>query len=318
MGGKLGAGALYKQVRALVNHEIRASEFLRDVYLEDMTESVYARWIGGITKLSSEQDIVEAAAGAYDDLHKMNLFLEMMRLDEFDNFLVFVVAGRFVKDLSHIPAMAGKNEYDFSEQISDFVWESCRKSDAHMLQLEGEVAASMARALRLRFYGHSEEKVEEIAKFIEEYYQVENNSQEQNKDGATGGSLFRTMLGQIKEKRKAELTLNEMSRRCGIPIALMNAYLTGEAYPIRDNVFKLAYGLKLTQLQLSEMFEALDKDLKGASWFKSFQIDKNDPRDMFLYNTLTKRVTIEEINRLLAQNQWGALDQKPFRKKSIL
>ena len=309
----------YKKIQALVNHEIHANEFLRDVYMNDMIEIVYKRWLGSITERTSEQDIIEIAAGVYDDLHKMNLFLEMMHMDEFDNFLVFIIAGRFVKELSDIPAMSGKNEYDFSEQISDFVWETCRKTDSYMLQLESEIALSMSKAVQLRFYGQDSEKIEEITRFIEEYYRVEQENQVMNKTGEVvpNGDRFRTMLNQIKEKRKSELTLNEMSKRCGISIAVINAYLSGNAFPIRDNVFKLAYGLKLSQQQLNDLFDALDKDLKDTPGFKSFKINQKDSRDMFLYNELTKRIPIEDLNTLLIQNRFNALDHKMSRRKTV-
>jgi hypothetical protein len=106
---------IYKKIHALVNHEIHANEFLREFYLNDMISVVYGHWLGTLTACSSERDIIETAANAYDDLHKMNLCMEMMHIDEFDNFLVFMISSRFVKELSHIPAMCGKNEYDFSD-----------------------------------------------------------------------------------------------------------------------------------------------------------------------------------------------------------
>ena len=319
MRNKSEIEALYTKIHALVNHEIHANEFLRDVYIDDMTELVYSRWLGTITQHSTEQDIIETAAGVYDDLHKMNLFMEMMHMDEFDNFLVFIISSRFVKELSHIPAMSDKNEYDFSEQISDFVWETCRKSDAYMLQLESEIARNMSKALQLRFYGQDSEKIEEVTKFIEEYYHVEQENREtvKKENNIPKGDRFRTILSQIKEKRKAELTLNEMSKRCGISIAVINAYLSGGAFPPRDNVFKLAYGLKLSQQQLNDLLDALDKDLKDTPGFKSFRINQKDQRDMFLYTELPKRIPIEELNLLLIQNCFATLEHKTSGRKTV-
>ena len=123
MRSKSEIEVFYKKLHALVNHEIHANDFLREIYLDEMTEIVYCHWLGKVSERSSVQDILEMAVGVYDDLHRMNLFLEMMHLDEFDNFLVFVISSRFIKTLSHLPVMHGKNEYDFSEQISDLVWQ---------------------------------------------------------------------------------------------------------------------------------------------------------------------------------------------------
>jgi len=304
----------YEKIRALVNHEIHSNEYLRDAYREDMTEVVYGRWLGKITRLTTEQELVETAAGVYDDLHKMDLLMETMHMDEFDNFLVFMIASRFVRELPHIPAMSGKNEYDFSEQVSDYIWETCRKSDVYMLQLEREIAGNMSKALQLRFYGQDNEKIEGIVNFIEEYYRVE---QAAGRDAEIPkGERFRTLLNQIKEKRKAELTLHEISKRCGISIARVNSYLAG-AFPLRDDVFKLAYGLKLSQQQLNEMLDAIDKDFKDTPGFKGFRINPNAPRDIFLYNELAKHIPIEDLNQLLVQNKFDALDHRAGRGKTV-
>ncbi|MDR1542020.1 MAG: helix-turn-helix domain-containing protein [Clostridiales bacterium] len=308
----------YQQVQSLVNHGINPCEFLRDAYYNQMSEAVYKHWLSSIAQASPYKDIVSAACSAYDDLHKMSIFLEMMHIDEFDNFLVFMIAGRFIKELSGFKAMAGVNEYDFSEQVADRVWESCRKSDSYMIKLERDIAKIMSNAIKLRFYGQETQKIDDIVKFIVEYYRVDDidESEKKREEGGANplenqeGKAFSLYFCQLRRKRKDELTLTEMSNRCSISKSMIDSFLKGEAYPKRDTVFKLAFGLKLSQQELNEMMEALDKDLGGRRGIKSCKINKADHRDMLLYTELPNRLPLEEINFKLLQRRMKPLEQQ--------
>jgi transcriptional regulator with XRE-family HTH domain len=290
----------YRYFNALVNHEIDPIDFLREMYAQDMTEAAYAHGLSLIQADSSEKEILVAAGTVYDDLHKMNLLLEKMHMDEFDNFLIFMIAGRFRRELAKHPLMARKKEVDFSEEIADYVWERCKKADKYMFALKREIARSMSKAIQLRFYGKDAEKLEEITSFIETYYHAAAPVEKQ----------FSALLNQIREKRKEELSVEEISKRSGVSRALIDAYLSGASSPARNDIFKIALGLKLTQPQLDELLNAADKDLARQPGHRSFRINRSDPRDLYIYEQLSKRLTIEEMNAQLRVKNMQILDEE--------
>jgi transcriptional regulator with XRE-family HTH domain len=118
----------------------------------------------------------------------------------------------------------------------------------------------------------------------------------------------------LRERRKSELTLMEMTKRCSISKSMLEAFLSGKAHPKRDTVFKLAYGLKLSQAQLTEMMEAIDLDLMGKAGHKPYKINQANPRDALLYNELPNRLSIEDLNARLVGSRLQALDQTPLSR----
>jgi transcriptional regulator with XRE-family HTH domain len=245
----------------------------------------------------------------------------MMLVDEFDNFLVFVIAERFTKELQGHKALIGASAEDLSELVSDKVWDECRKSDAYMINLERDIAKYMSNAVKLRFYGSESVSADEVVAFIHEYYRVEKDKNEpvMEHDPAvpekpqTRGK-FAAFFEALREKRKSELTLLEISKRCSISKSMLEAFLSGKAHPKRDTVFKLAYGLKLSQAQLVEMMDAIDQDLKSKAEHKPYKINRANPRDMLLFNELPNRLSIEDLNARLVGSRFQALDQTPLSR----
>jgi transcriptional regulator with XRE-family HTH domain len=291
---------------------------VRELNYDQICEEIFTYWLLIAQANESYQQIIETAAKAYADLHQLNLLLEIAFVDEFDNFLAHVIAMRFMEAL---PALSGKDLYDFSERIADTVWEMAKKSDAYMLRLENAVARNMSRAIRLRFYGESTADPEEIAKFLEDYYRIPANSssaEAQNAAGAKSGGTLAAYLKNIQERRSGELTLNEISRRCGISIANAHSILENISLPPRDTIFKIAYGLKLSQQQLIEMLDALERDARALGQSVSMQIDSGNKRDMVIYKYLPQRISIEELNIQLKHGGFELLNRTDARNKTVM
>jgi transcriptional regulator with XRE-family HTH domain len=238
-----------------------------------------------------------------------------------------MIAERCMSELPGHKALSSLSAGALSEKVADKVWADCRKSDAYMINLERDIAKYMANAVKLRFYGSQHVTPEEVVSFIQEYYRIGREAEPAGEEAGAQASAdmggprekgrFATYFSALRQKRKDELTLHEMSKRCSISKSMLEAFLKGDALPKRDTVFKLAYGLKLSQAQLVEMMDAIDADLDGKPGRKSYKISRSNPRDMLLFTELSNRLSIEDLNARLVGARMQALEQ-PLLPKALM